>query len=491
MQLNNTTHTSRHKQIKVTTSTGKYLIAICLLTLSQISFGQYTGINTQSPERALHVVGEENQFLRVETSTVGGQTGIELINWNIVAAQNDWRIANYNGSLWFDRSINNFISGNTNFMKLTANGNLGINTSSVLAPLHIGDGPEASNSGDGYLTLGSTAGLNMVFDSDEINARLNGNPYTLRFQQSGGVTEIGGGGGNVLIGNLGGNMGIGTTTTPTKLSIDGTTYHLALRNPSDGMNDWFIGASNANWAVGDNQLIFSPGAATSSSHLRLRSFSDNNGTFAPVQIVSSYGQTMLIDGNEIDCTNESLYINHNSNQNTYINANGGSVGVGAASASSTLTVETIPSEYAVRLENTANSVHWDLHPYPAIDKLGFHKNGTMLAQVDGASGAWIALSDQRMKNNIKPMEDVLDKVNSLGVYSYEFRNNKSGKRNIGPIAQELRQYFPELVTELDDIYSVSYSQLSVIALKALQEQQQEIDELTREIEALLLASNTK
>ena len=58
-------------------------------------------------------------------------------------------------------------------------------------------------------------------------------------------------------------------------------------------------------------------------------------------------------------------------------------------------------------------------------------------------------------------------------------------REIGLIAQEVEKEFPEIVRTDDKGYkSVMYDRLSVILLKAIQEQQTEIDNLYHMIESL-------
>lgn len=53
----------------------------------------------------------------------------------------------------------------------------------------------------------------------------------------------------------------------------------------------------------------------------------------------------------------------------------------------------------------------------------------------------------------------------------------------GFLAQEVQKIFPEFVSEKEGGYlGIAYSNFGVIAIKAIQEQQQEIDELKKQIE---------
>jgi hypothetical protein len=85
---------------------------------------------------------------------------------------------------------------------------------------------------------------------------------------------------------------------------------------------------------------------------------------------------------------------------------------------------------------------------------------------------------------------MMDKVNQLNVYKYSFTYDTTHALQIGVIAQEVAALFPELVTENDGQYMVAYSKLSVVLLKALQEQQKEIDALELELTALASTSQT-
>ncbi|MGA1823700.1 MAG: tail fiber domain-containing protein [bacterium] len=99
------------------------------------------------------------------------------------------------------------------------------------------------------------------------------------------------------------------------------------------------------------------------------------------------------------------------------------------------------------------------------------------------SGSWSG-SDKRWKQEIKPLEGSLYKVNQLQGVSYTWKADEfpdhgfaSGEQ-IGLIAQEVEEIIPALVHTNDDGYkSVSYERLTAVLVEAIKEQQSEIEDL--------------
>lgn len=98
--------------------------------------------------------------------------------------------------------------------------------------------------------------------------------------------------------------------------------------------------------------------------------------------------------------------------------------------------------------------------------------GNITAQNITLSGNLTSNSDIRKKENLKSIDNVLDKVLILKPTKYNFKNDESKRERIGLVAQELQEEFPQFVEEDDteDKYlSVDYAGISVIAIKAIQE----------------------
>lgn len=113
---------------------------------------------------------------------------------------------------------------------------------------------------------------------------------------------------------------------------------------------------------------------------------------------------------------------------------------------------------------------------------------------DIAGNAVFSTSDARLKKNIEPMSSILQKINALNPVMYEWndlkidqainRNNTVhlyGKK-IGLIAQEVYEIFPDFVgTDADGNMVLSYGAFIVPMIKAIQEQQTQIEQLKQRI----------
>jgi hypothetical protein len=119
-----------------------------------------------------------------------------------------------------------------------------------------------------------------------------------------------------------------------------------------------------------------------------------------------------------------------------------------------------------------------------------------------AFGSMSSISDKRIKENIEPIEPVIEKIKNIGVYKYnKITAPKAYKdrKEIGVIAQEIQKEFPDLVNEetvdpektygLDTILSVDYEHLTAVLLKGMQEQQDQIDSMKKQIEELTSKHN--
>ncbi|WP_445714535.1 tail fiber domain-containing protein [Flavobacterium sp.] len=127
-----------------------------------------------------------------------------------------------------------------------------------------------------------------------------------------------------------------------------------------------------------------------------------------------------------------------------------------------------------------------------------------------ATNGVITTSDMNLKTNVKPLNYGLNEILKLQTITYNWKNYKLGKTNIpldkqekkiGFSAQQLLEVLPEVVQthswvpanengdykEVKNEYlGVNYSDIIPVTVKAIQEQQTQIEELKKEIEELKL-----
>ena len=116
-----------------------------------------------------------------------------------------------------------------------------------------------------------------------------------------------------------------------------------------------------------------------------------------------------------------------------------------------------------------------------VFRLGGWSNGTNIYRWQSdtagnftASGNITAFSDARLKTNVATIENALDKVSAMRGVSFD----KDGKRNIGVIAQEMKEVLPEVVMEnADGYYSVGYGNIVGVLIEAIKELKAEIEVL--------------
>ena len=96
-----------------------------------------------------------------------------------------------------------------------------------------------------------------------------------------------------------------------------------------------------------------------------------------------------------------------------------------------------------------------------------------------ATGDIVAFSDQSVKENIRPIENVLERIGDSRGILYD-RIDNGEKDNIGFIAQELEVAFPELVvTNPDGTKAVKYQNAVAVLFEAVKEQQKQINSILK------------
>lgn len=146
----------------------------------------------------------------------------------------------------------------------------------------------------------------------------------------------------------------------------------------------------------------------------------------------------------------------------------------------------------VRFQNEegASKQYWAFYIRNGDGAMQLHSRAggaAILGTFNAANGDYSSMSDARYKSQVDPMQAVLNRVLRLNPVNYFFKHNPHQKvKNCGFLAQEVESIFPELVNydSETDMYGINYAGFSTIAIKAIQEQQNQIRALTSELAAL-------
>lgn len=102
-----------------------------------------------------------------------------------------------------------------------------------------------------------------------------------------------------------------------------------------------------------------------------------------------------------------------------------------------------------------------------------------------ATGDITAFSDEKLKENIKVIPNAIEKVSQIRGVTYT-RNDLEDKEKVysGVIAQDVEKVLPEVVRTEDDTKTVAYGNMVGLLIEAVKEQQEQINELKKQIEEM-------
>jgi hypothetical protein len=118
-------------------------------------------------------------------------------------------------------------------------------------------------------------------------------------------------------------------------------------------------------------------------------------------------------------------------------------------------------------------------------------SGTLLFQVDQSGNARATAdviayysSDKRLKDNLKPISNSLEKLQKLTGYEFDWNEKQDTYEghDVGVVAQEVEEVLPEVVATRDSGYkAVKYEKMIPLLIEAIKEQQQQINKLEEKL----------
>ncbi len=201
------------------------------------------------------------------------------------------------------------------------------------------------------------------------------------------------------------------------------------------------------------------------------------------------------------------HFNYGSGEDTYIRAGinsgkviindipGSRVGVGTSNPLMSLHVKiTDPSvgvSDGILLESTSD-MKWYMR-VTTTDDYGFYKYNTgtggynIRAYIKGSTGEYVQGSDASLKTDIETIQttDGLQKIIRLNPVRYHMKADGSkAKFSYGFISQEVEKFFPDIVEDFEGIKMLAYNNFIPLLTKAIQEQQQQIEDLKKDNELI-------
>ena len=131
-----------------------------------------------------------------------------------------------------------------------------------------------------------------------------------------------------------------------------------------------------------------------------------------------------------------------------------------------------------------NSNNRELRIYSGSDE-------TSGAQLSHGGTSWTTFSDERLKEDIKDIGSVIDKVKDIRCISYKRKNLEGARETIGFIAQDFVGKFDQVLDQsklkdddTEEYYGIKYTETIPILLKAIQELSAEVGTLKTKVAAL-------
>lgn len=238
-----------------------------------------------------------------------------------------------------------------------------------------------------------------------------------------------------------------------------------------------------------------------SQHHGIFSRNDSN-TMTDDLLISSYGAVYIdLDSNNNNSADANFEIGRHNTANDplfMVDGETGRVGISESSIDAMLHINPGNALCNIKLERQGvvawrfgiNTSSADLRFDAGSDTLSgpevlFTSSGAGHFDDDVVAFSNSTGSDKRLKKNIKPIPYGLKEVLQINPVEYDWKEKRDKAHDIGVIAQEIEKIIPEVVKEHEDLKTekefktVDYGKMVSVLIKAVQEQQQQIEELKK------------
>jgi hypothetical protein len=181
-----------------------------------------------------------------------------------------------------------------------------------------------------------------------------------------------------------------------------------------------------------------------------------------------------------------VYINDITGGKVLLGNGSSTVGVNTNNYIPPTTLEVRQSSGGIKMINTPNpSLAWEMRVNQSPSDLYLYYAGSLKTWFSHIDGSMNAVSDGRLKEHVKDLTPVLEKMLLLRPVNYDMKAGSAGRNYIGFLAQDVQPLFPELVAEnmgeQQNLIGVNYAGFNVIAVKAIQEEQAQVELLEKSL----------
>jgi len=301
-----------------------------------------------------------------------------------------------------------------------------------------------------------------------------------------------------------GNVGIGTTS-PTR--------RLHVRSTDEATGIFLERTSNYGFVQYNEQV-----GSVETYHL---GFVNNNTLSSDILVANELGNVgigrtspsyrLTVDNDAANTNNPALYVKNPNSSTAAVIAE-------FVGDSDSIQIKNIGTgDYAIYNSQQSNGIAL----FDGVGGVEIKYAGTTTLESDSTGGIKVTgqlsatgdvvaySSDKRLKENIKPIENAVDKIKQLKGVTFDW-NEKSEElgfepstktNDVGVIAQDVEAVFPQLVHLApfdigsdeegkatsktgEDYKTVNYARLTAVLIEAVKEQQQQIDELKAKLDGI-------
>jgi hypothetical protein len=476
---------------------------------SNLSIGKGVGF----PQAQVHIRNDttkNNILIESGRQSDGTLEGFSAINFNgnfnsiIDLTKTRWRILVDQSTTKDYMAIDNFDYSTVYSYATFSNKNVGINTTNPIARLHIrgtttdGASADKTNSSNNPLTLEElgSGSLRIIHRSQNVN-----DSTTYNYEQTknvfwgesndGGIFAFRGKRVSILS-----NLGVNTTNPRERIHIDTGNFYISSSGNIISQNQLVINTSNQDLVMNvvsacnfiirtsnSERLRIDPigallvGATTNQNNNNLIYASSNAGGGLFATLHNTNSTSSAFSGFRL--LNDSSFTCRLSLNGTARTVEGGPNAALLLNEAGDMQVSCKnQNAYMYQQFSTSRTGINTSTPAATLDVNGTLKVGstTSMGGTLTVNGDVVATSDRRLKDNIAPIKDALDKLKAISGYTYTMRNTT--KKSIGLLAQEVIKVVPEAVSKNDDgYYGVAYGNMIGLIIEAIKELDEKIERI--------------